>query len=394
MKEETGRPMHFQEELNFEEKFQPHSQLGRGKCREEQESGQHGEDFRGNVCEEALKKERKIVASLIQEIEYKNQHLSELQQKYDETTASFRALITELTENINFQHKKFLAMELEYRIREKMLRDENTRLHKDCGAEIRWMQSQNRRLHCELEGKTRALEECKTQKYLKHCEHRRFLQEIKQLKEELQDQKSKAIENNFAAQITELRNELEEKSDELQYQESLNNTLILKELLSRQELQDARNESINSLKDVLNNRTTLVIKRMGEIDRKAFQEACLQKFPNGDLEYISAKLCSSWEEYLRDVNWQPFKTATIKGNLQEIVDEDDEKLKELRNEYGEAVYKAVANAVLELNQYNPSGRFVVSEVWNSKEGRRATLKEIIQYLIKQVKTHKRKRGSL
>lgn len=73
---------------------------------------------------------------------------------------------------------------------------------------------------------------------------------------------------------------------------------------------------MQSLKDVLNNRTTLVIKRMGEIDRKAFREACLQKFPNGDLEYISAKLCSSWEEYLRDANWQPFKAATIKGNLQ------------------------------------------------------------------------------
>lgn len=66
-----------------------------------------------------------------------------------------------------------------------------------------------------------------------------------QLKEKLQDQKSKAIESNLAAQITDLRNELEEKSEELQYQESLNNTLILKELMSRQELQDARNESIN-----------------------------------------------------------------------------------------------------------------------------------------------------
>lgn len=75
--------------------------------------------------------------------------------------------------------------------------------------------------------------------------------------------------------------------------------------------------------------------------------------------------------------------------MQEII--DDEKLKELRNEYGEVAYKAVTNALLEMNEYNPSGRYVVPDVWNLKESRRATLKEITQYMIKQLKTHKRKR---
>ncbi|KAI9157395.1 hypothetical protein LWI28_021878 [Acer negundo] len=77
--------------------------------------------------------------------------------------------------------------------------------------------------------------------------------------------------------------------------------------------------------------------------------------------------------------------------MQEIIDDEDEKLKDLRNEYGEAVYEAVTNALLELNEYNPSGRYVVPEVWNLKERRKATLKEIIQYIMKQLKTHKRKR---
>lgn len=44
--------------------------------------------------------------------------------------------------------------------------------------------------------------------------------------------------------------------------------------------------------------------------------------------------------------------------MQEIIDEDDEKL-ELRNDCGEVVYNAVTNALLELNQYNPSGCRVV-----------------------------------
>lgn len=77
--------------------------------------------------------------------------------------------------------------------------------------------------------------------------------------------------------------------------------------------------------------------------------------------------------------------------MQEIVDEDDEKLKELRNEYGEAAFEAVTTALMEMNEYNASGRYAVPEIWNLKEGRRASMKEIIQYIIKQLKTHKRKR---
>ncbi|KAK2637487.1 hypothetical protein Ddye_032279 [Dipteronia dyeriana] len=84
-------------------------------------------------------------------------------------------------------------------------------------------------------------------------------------------------------------------------------------------------------------------------------------------------------------------TLAIKRMGKEIIDDDDEKLKDLRNEYGEAVYEAVTNALLELKEYNPSGRYVVPKVWNLKERRKATLKEIIQYIMKQLKTHKRKR---
>lgn len=70
--------------------------------------------------------------------------------------------------------------------------------------------------------------------------------------------------------------------------------------------------------------------------------------------------------------------------MQEVIDEDDKKLKDLRSQWGEAVYGAVANALLELNEYNPSGRYVVPELWNFKEGRKASLKEATQCLIQQL----------
>lgn len=74
-----------------------------------------------------------------------------------------------------------------------------------------------------------------------------------------------------------------------------------------------------------------------------------------------------------------------------IVDDDDEKLKLFRNGWGTDAYKAVANALLELNEYNPSGGYPVPELWNAKKGERASLKEIIAYIMKQWKTLKRKK---
>lgn len=67
---------------------------------------------------------------------------------------------------------------------------------------------------------------------------------------------------------------------------------------------------------MLDGRTTLAIKRMGEIDIKAFQDACLLKFTDGDRQAKSAQLCSSWEERLGDPHWFPFKKVTVQGNLQ------------------------------------------------------------------------------
>lgn len=55
---------------------------------------------------------------------------------------------------------------------------------------------------------------------------------------------------------------------------------------------------------------------MGEVDRKAFEETCLLKFPNEDMADISAKLCSSWEESVKDPHWHPFKKAVVRGQLQ------------------------------------------------------------------------------
>ncbi|XP_065872260.1 factor of DNA methylation 1-like isoform X2 [Euphorbia lathyris] len=79
------------------------------------------------------------------------------------------------------------------------------------------------------------------------------------------------------------------------------------------------------LQETLSNRTALGIKRMGELDPKAFVESCKRKFSDEDWGERAVELCSTWEEYFKDPNWHPLKMQTVEGQLHEIIDDEDEK---------------------------------------------------------------------
>ncbi|GKB18894.1 ATPase 9 isoform X3 [Tanacetum coccineum] len=76
----------------------------------------------------------------------------------------------------------------------------------------------------------------------------------------------------------------------------------------------------------------------------------------------------------------------------EIIDENDDMLKYLNGEWGTCIYHAVAAAFKEVNEHNASGAYVVSELWNLKQNRKATLNEVISYILKNIKNLKRKRS--
>ncbi|KAL0417862.1 UNVERIFIED_CONTAM: Factor of DNA methylation 4 [Sesamum radiatum] len=134
--------------------------------------------------------------------------------------------------------------------------------------------------------------------------------------------------------------ELRDKLEELDGLESLNQALIIKERRTNDELQEARKQLIKWA------------------NGKPFVKAANMKYGGEDVTVKAMQLCSLWEDYLRDPSWHPYKVVMDGGTPKEILDENDEKLKELKTELGDEVYETVTTALHEMNEYNPSGRKV------------------------------------
>jgi hypothetical protein len=63
-------------------------------------------------------------------------------------------------------------------------------------------------------------------------------------------------------------------------------------------------------------------------------------------------------------------------------------LKELKV-CGQGIYDVVVEALKEMDKYNSSGRTIVPELWNYKEGRKATIVEAIDCLKKKMREHEK-----
>ncbi|XP_059300535.1 factor of DNA methylation 4-like [Lycium ferocissimum] len=187
-----------------------------------------------------------------------------------------------------------------------------------------------------------------------------------------------------------IQEEIKESEEELESLETLNQALIIKERLTNDEVQEARKELIDGLKDSRAARANICVKRMGELNEKPFHAAAKRMYNSEEAAEKAVEVCSLWEDHLRNPNWHPYKVIQKGQAAEEIIDEDDEKLKELKAEYGDEVYQSVVTALNELNEHNPSGRYPVPKLWNNKEKRTASLNEGVEHILKQWKAHKRK----
>lgn len=192
--------------------------------------------------------------------------------------------------------------------------------------------------------------------------------------------------------IETLESELQEKNDEMESLQDMNQQLMCKEREVNDELQLARKAAIEILNEGVPANSQIVVKRMGDLDPEAWRGACQRKFASNEWQTKYAEMHSLWEDYLRDPSWYPFKVVPVLGDTEKhelVVNEDDEKLRDLRIEMGKEVCDTVIVALKELNEYNASGRYPIPEAWNKAENRRATMKEIVLYLSR-TKAKKRK----
>ncbi|KAI3836639.1 hypothetical protein MKX03_030588 [Papaver bracteatum] len=313
-----------------------------------------------DVQAEYVRKNQQLVTNLVHLINEKNDNLEKINLELNETSCSLK----NLAERVEFQKQelKIRSGELEKikaqseSDREKLAEEKRKNAMKTSNLEM-----------VELESTKNVLRIAEEQKRMKEARLRERIEEEKkldakdklELEVELLRGKLKALtymEDDDAdleskKKLEELTKDLKEEIEGL---EALNQTLTVKERESNDELQDARKELINEFKE-LGSRAPVRVKRMGEIDLKPFKDACKKKYTSNEEE------------------------------MQTKIDEKDERLSRLRNDMGDEVFKVVATALLELNDYNGSGRYIVPKLWNFKEGRKETLKEGIQRLIKKNK---------
>ncbi|XP_062018316.1 factor of DNA methylation 1-like isoform X2 [Rosa rugosa] len=219
--------------------------------------------------------------------------------------------------------------------------------------------------------------------------------------------KSEDLNNDLMKRLGESesqRKELQEKHDhsesqkkelqeELERIEAQKIELQKKDDQSEAELQEAHKEFINGLGG-LRICSLIGVKRMGDLSKEPFQTSCMRRYSLKEVDGKAATLYSQWQGNLRDPNWYPFITSMDScGNSELTINEDDEKLKQIKvDNLGSEVYKAVTTALMELNGYNTNGKSARTELWNFKEGRRATLKEAISSVLKQLKLQENRNG--
>lgn len=52
---------------------------------------------------------------------------------------------------------------------------------------------------------------------------------------------------------------------------------------------------------------------MGELDLKAFSNACMQRLLDDNADFSAAVLCSKWEADIKNPEWHPFQVAMVDG---------------------------------------------------------------------------------
>ncbi|XP_061356217.1 factor of DNA methylation 5-like [Gastrolobium bilobum] len=365
------------------------------------------------VTQDSWKERSQTVAHLVEEIDFSNKIIGEVEKKYTETSISLNRIMEE-RDLLNKARVQEMAR-MQQHAREHVLRviEETEKLKCEIhtkNVELdRWCQQlseqetstvhERRKFEEEKKRKMESIilaseEQVKANHDFfglleKHqIEKKAQMNKLLKLEKELDDEHKLKLEiaelegqlkvlrcmNVMGAdpekdrkkQIEKMEKKLEEMIEDMSEKEYLSQVLMLKEQPVKRELEDARQELIAvifyfldilaELPKLLKGSTVIGVKKLGEINAKPFQKVCKYRYKDCHTALSeSAKLHSKWQSEILDSTWHPFRIIDVEGEgKQEVIDEDDQKLSTLKEDLGEEAYMAVLTALKELNEYNSS----------------------------------------
>ncbi|KAH1210110.1 Factor of DNA methylation 1 [Glycine max] len=331
------------------------------------------------VAQESLNEKTETLDHLYGEIGSVNKKISEMESKYIEDYMSLDKMMKEIEKKRDLLHQTraeatekqmkarsdVLSLLEKHQMEKKAVSDALLKLEKEMGNE----QKLNLEI-AELEEQLKVLK-CVN---LEEADH----------------------ENKRKIEIEEIEEKLEDMIFDMSVKDDENQALKKKVQEAKIELEDARQQIIKELPQFLKGVTKIQIKKIGEVSARSFKKVCMNRYKNNKkASSESVKLCAKWQKEILDSTWHPFKIVDVEGKeIQEEIDENDPKLLSLKNDLGEEAYVAVVTALKELHEYhnsddaenthNSSEKQVIPEIWDSENGRRATVTEALKYISNRV----------
>ncbi|PHU18061.1 hypothetical protein BC332_13756 [Capsicum chinense] len=86
--------------------------------------------------------------------------------------------------------------------------------------------------------------------------------------------------------------------------------------------------------------------RMRELENRPFHEVVKRNYDESKEDERAMELCSLLEEFFRNPRWHPIKVIMVIRKPENVIDNANENLKDLKKNYGKEVYKALTAAFI------------------------------------------------
>ncbi|KAL2898976.1 Factor of DNA methylation 4 [Bienertia sinuspersici] len=347
-----------------------------------------------DIQAEERRKNKSLVQNLVQTSKMKDKEKEEMQNKFEKTIASLEKVMKETDKMTQDYNKEMERMRKEtFEDKEKILREHEyfKRKLKSQNEELERHERLLEKREADYENKIIKLRRQRKQNELAALEQSRAEQKVLKLVEEHEGKggtHSKIIDlekQNDQRQALELQ--IEQLKGAAQVMEHMGKDTETQKKMKEidEELKEKEEEELEDLEALTQAlglkerkavRANLGVKLMGLLDEKVFENIAKGKYSKEEAPAKAEELRLLCRQYIEDPEWHPFKVISEHGVDKEVINEDDEKLKELKKEIGDEAMHAVTTVMCELNEYNPSGRYAVPELWNFKDDRKATLGKV------------------